>query len=103
MFFFFIAGIQPKEVKPKEQPQKICPFCGINRLTLKRIDHYFTLFFIPLFRVKKGDPFFECPKCGLIDEKRGIVQSIPICPSCKREISPEYKYCPYCGKRLQEV
>jgi len=108
MFFFFIAGIQPRSVTLDKQP-RLCPVCGLNRATLKRMDHYFSLFFIPLFRVKKGEPFLECPSCGPVTEKAGPPLP-PIekkeypskCPSCGREVLPEYRFCPFCGKKINK-
>ncbi len=106
MFFFFIGGIHPKTVTVDKTP-RICPVCGLNRAVLKRTDHYLSIFFIPLFRVKKGEPYLECPTCGPIIQKEGIYgyekeeTAVPICPYCKKEIFPEYKFCPFCGKKLK--
>jgi hypothetical protein len=51
--FFLIAGIQPKIVDV-DAPTRRCPSCGLYQAGLKRQDHYFSIFFLPLFRVKKG-------------------------------------------------
>jgi len=102
MFFFFIGGVQPKTVQLDKNP-RTCPICGLSGAFLKRVDHWITIFFIPLFRIKKGEPFLECPRCGPVfkeevaSERREI---IPICPACGRQLSPEYKFCPFCGKKL---
>ena len=105
MFFFFIGGIQPKTVIV-DKNLRICPKCGLNRATLKRTDHYLTIFFIPLFRLKKGELFLECPSCGpVIMDKgpAGMVDRIYIfkCPACNKEVLPEYRFCPFCGKGLK--
>ncbi|SPF39937.1 hypothetical protein SBDP1_280015 [Syntrophobacter sp. SbD1] len=61
--FFLIGGVQPKSVTVDETP-RICPGCGLAQARLKRVDHYLSLFFIPLFPVKKGDPVLICDRCG---------------------------------------
>ncbi len=103
MFFFFIAGIQPKTVIVDNTP-RICPNCGFNRAILKRTDHYFTLFFIPLFRVQTGKTFLECTYCSSLNreykDQPFIIKHIEQCPKCGKKVSREYKYCPYCGKKL---
>ena len=105
MFFFFIGGIQPRAVTVDKVP-RICPICGLNRAQLKRVDHYISLFFIPLFRIKKGKPFMECPFCGPVMSENDMLyklkeMGIPVCPSCGREILPEYRFCPFCGKKIK--
>jgi rRNA maturation endonuclease Nob1 len=85
--FFFIGGIQPKTVLIDRQARS-CPACGHFEIHQKRVDQYVSLFFIPLFPVKKGIPFSEPP----IRKKR--------CPSCGRKVDPNFTFCPYCGKAL---
>ena len=65
MMFFFIGGIQPRTVR-LEKKMKFCPSCGRHELFLKRTDHYLSLFFIPVFPVKKGVPFLTCENCGSV-------------------------------------
>ena len=104
MFFFFIGGIQPRTVIADKTP-RICPICGLNRAQLKSVDHYISLFYIPLFRIKKGEPFMECPTCGPVMKEDGMHKikemGIPVCPFCGREIFPEYRFCPFCGKKIK--
>ncbi|MBW1787700.1 MAG: zinc-ribbon domain-containing protein, partial [Deltaproteobacteria bacterium] len=57
--FFFIAGVQSKTVTVEDHP-RMCPSCGLYQARLMRVDHYFSAFFIPLFRVKTGTPFVQC-------------------------------------------
>ena len=59
---FLIAGVQPKTRRVDEHPQR-CPACGLARAYTTRVDHYLSLFFIPLFRVKRGEPFLLCNGC----------------------------------------
>ncbi|HDG98820.1 MAG TPA: zinc ribbon domain-containing protein [Desulfobacterales bacterium] len=103
--FFFIGGIQPKTVILDETP-RMCPSCGLYQARLKRLDHYLALFFIPLFRVKKGQPFLECQSCGAISPESGQVsfgtQEMPshTCPYCGKPLEPSYLYCPFCGRKI---
>jgi hypothetical protein len=60
--FFFIAGISPKTKIIDEKPGR-CPACGLHQAYQKRIDHYLSVFFIPLIRVKEGEPFIICERC----------------------------------------
>jgi hypothetical protein len=57
-----IAGVSPK-IKVLDQNPRRCPGCGLNQAYSKRTDHYLSLFFIPIFRVKKGEPFIICDRC----------------------------------------
>jgi rubrerythrin len=101
--FFFIGGIQPKTVTMDRQPRN-CPACGHLKVYLKRIDRYLSIFFIPLFPVKRGTPFLICENCSsTFDEQgRGVeFERMPRerkCPHCGRTtIDPEFSFCPYCG------
>jgi uncharacterized protein with PIN domain len=101
--FIFIGGIQPKTVTLDENPRR-CPACGLYQARLVRVDHYLALFFIPLIRVKKGEPVIQCNRCGNVT-KETVATVTPIgfsktmiCPSCGRRLEKEFKYCPYCGK-----
>jgi hypothetical protein len=103
--FFFIAGIQPKKVNLDSQPRR-CLSCGATQAHLIRIDHYFSAFFIPLIRVKKGEPVLKCGSCGRISDENGNIISTPsrmdskICPACGNAVSPSFQFCPHCGNRL---
>ena len=63
--FFLIGGVQPKTVSVDDTP-RLCPACGLAQARLKRIDHYLSLFFIPLFPVKRGEPVVICDRCGVV-------------------------------------
>lgn len=102
---FLIAGISPKTILVDGKPQ-LCPVCGLARAHYKRIDHYFSLFFIPLFRVKKGEAFVLCDKCEQEVKEFGYGrESFPgdeeaVCRNCGKKFKREFKYCPYCGKAV---
>jgi RNA polymerase subunit RPABC4/transcription elongation factor Spt4 len=103
--FFFIGGIQPKTVTVNKQ-ERSCPICGHFEVYLKRVDHYVSLFFIPIFPVKKGTPFLFCENCNtIIDEHYDSMDinhlaSGTRCPYCGRPVEPDFSFCPYCGKAL---
>ncbi len=104
--FFFIAGIQPKTVELDAQ-SRMCPKCGLYQAQLKRVDHYLSLFFIPLFPVKKGNPFLECRRCAGVFTEAGQPwfensQKAPyLCPACGQPMDTSFRYCPSCGKPLR--
>lgn len=104
--FFFIGGVQPRTVSLDDR-LRMCPSCGLYQARLKRIDHYFALFFIPLFRVKKGTPFLECGRCGTVPGEESGEASRPEperpvrCPSCGHSLEPDFQYCPGCGRRVR--
>ncbi len=52
--FFFIGGVQPKTIT-LDDSRRLCPACGLAQARLKRTDQYLSLFFIPLFPVKRGE------------------------------------------------
>jgi len=103
--FFFIGGIQPKTVTVDKQA-RTCPSCGHVEVYLKRVDHYMSLFFIPLFPVKRGTPFLICENCNTIIDEHGYSTGAerPMrekrCPSCGRKVDPDFIFCPHCGKAL---
>jgi hypothetical protein len=103
--FFFIGGVQPKTVKADRQA-RTCPACSHMSLRLKRVDHYLSLFFIPLFPVKRGIPFLACEDCGATFREDGTswedrhLREKRLCPRCGRPLALDFVYCPYCGKTL---
>ena len=104
--FFFIAGIHPKTVNLDEQP-RLCPSCGLYQARLKRVDSYVSVFFIPVFRVKQGQPFLQCQRCGAISNESGgpfpaSRQGVtPTCPHCGRAVEPAFQFCPFCGGSIK--
>jgi DNA-directed RNA polymerase subunit RPC12/RpoP len=103
--FFFIGGVQPKTVTLTKQT-RVCPNCGHPEICQKRVDHYLSLFFIPLFPVKKGLPFWVCENCTTyFDDQGSLLTSVyrdetKVCPHCGRRAGLDFIYCPYCGKRI---
>ena len=101
--FFFIGGIQPKTVNVNGQ-LRTCPSCGLYQARLRRVDHYLSVFFLPIFRVKKGTPFLECQNCGSISHESGKIwfdtqqKAGHVCPYCGKPLEPSYRFCPFCGK-----
>jgi len=103
--FFFIAGIQPKTVHP-DGLSRMCPSCGLYQASLKRVDHYLSIFFLPVFRVKKGIPFLECKRCGSLSSESGEARfESPKkpdrkCPYCGGILEQAFHFCPFCGKSV---
>jgi RNA polymerase subunit RPABC4/transcription elongation factor Spt4 len=102
--FFLIGGISPREVILDDQP-RLCPVCGLAQARYRRIDHYLNLFFIPLFPVKKGEPFLMCDRCERAVEEMGpeyrqAAGGTETCGRCGRELEPDFRYCPGCGARV---
>ena len=104
--FVFIGGMQPKKVRVDDQAW-VCPKCGLPSARLKRVDHYLSLFFIPLIPIKRGEVFLECERCGKVFEETGGFrqspfqpQPFPLCPKCGRQMKREFQFCPYCGQRI---
>jgi len=102
---FIIAGISPK-IKILDNNPRLCPTCGLAQAYLKRTDNYLSLFFIPLFRVKKGEPFIICDRCENISSNANRPlnlwqeQKAPVCTTCGRAVDKNFQYCPFCGKRI---
>ena len=97
----FIGGIQPKTITVDATP-RMCPSCGLVQARLKRIDSYLSLFFIPLFRVQKGEPFLYCERCqGPVSPVDWQKAASPRCPYCGQSVDREFQFCPYCGERVK--
>jgi transcription elongation factor Elf1 len=103
--FFFIGGIQPRTIRLDKQAWS-CPVCNHTEVHLKRVDHYLSLFFIPLFPVKKGVPFLGCDNCSAVLDERGTPirvkqrSGIANCPYCGRSLEEDFDYCPRCGRKI---
>jgi len=107
--FFFVAGIQPKQIILDETSQP-CPACGLFQARWVRRDYYLSLFFLPLFRVKKGQSVLECPRCGAraSSASTGGFEFSPqtdynkVCPACGKTREQSFRFCPYCGQDLKQ-
>jgi hypothetical protein len=103
--FFFIGGVQPKTVTLDETP-RLCPACGLAQARLKRVDHYLSVFFIPLFPVKRGVPAVICDRCGTVsspDQGFGPPPSRfdkSMCSRCGYPLEATFQFCPTCGSRV---
>jgi hypothetical protein len=105
-FFFFIGGVQPK-IKVLEEPPRRCPRCGLHQAYLKRVDHYLSVFFIPVLKIKTGQPALFCNRCERPADDSGsdLPRSQPStatrsCSYCDRAFPADYTFCPVCGRRL---
>lgn len=103
--FFLIAGVQPR-TRIIDDTRRRCPRCGLHQAVTKRVDHYFSLFFLPLVPVKRGEPFLYCQRCNAVvgagagDLPGSTAQEqSPACRRCGRALDPSYSYCPFCGER----
>jgi DNA-directed RNA polymerase subunit RPC12/RpoP len=74
-----------------------------------RQDHYLSLFFVPLFPVKKGEEFWACTRCenlcsGPEAARHYTSAKNPTrpdaCPKCGHKTHPDFTFCPNCGQRL---
>jgi hypothetical protein len=101
----FIAGISPKTTVLDQNPRR-CPVCGLHQAYYKRIDHYLSLFFIPIFRVKKGEPIVVCDRCEQTVHRSGPdfdqqqTEAAQTCRYCGKNVASDFKYCPQCGKKI---
>ena len=101
---FIIAGISPR-IKVLDGNPRLCPSCGLAQAYLKRADSYLSLFFIPLLRVKKGEPFIMCDRCETVVSELGTPfrtwkdPSPNRCKSCGKPFDQGFIYCPYCGAK----
>jgi ribosomal protein L37E len=70
------------------------------------MDHYLSLFFIPVLRVKKGEPFIMCDRCQRSSPEFETPGNLPfqdnaiVCKYCGKSMNRDFKYCPFCGKQL---
>jgi RNA polymerase subunit RPABC4/transcription elongation factor Spt4 len=103
--FFLIAGIQQK-TKVVDSAQRLCPICGLPQACLKRTDHYLSIFFIPLFPVKRGEVFLVCKNCERLQSRQGqeydagFREAARRCASCGRVIERSFSFCPDCGRKV---
>ena len=100
--FFFIGGIQPRTKRISDDP-RLCPSCGYYGAYLERVDHYLSLFFIPILPVKRGETVLICERCGRIFGEWGKAEETTgnaRCRWCGQKLSEDFTFCPYCGKKI---
>lgn len=116
--FFFIGGVQPKTVE-LGQERRLCQACGLNTCQKVRQDYYLSMFFIPVVPVRRGEPYWQCGRCGQAcgGQVQTTAQATPETPAatqpqasrrpgpaacrfCGGELKQGFKYCPYCGARI---
>lgn len=103
--FLFIGGIQPRTITLDHSP-RLCPSCGLAQARLKRVDDYVSLFFIPVFPLRKGKPVLMCDRCGAVSSPEGPSESLPSrprryeCARCGFHLDESFNYCPRCGNRI---
>ncbi len=106
-FFFFIGGVQPK-IKILDETPRRCPRCGLHQAYLKRMDYYLSVFFIPVLKIKTGQPALICSRCERPADDSGsdLPRSQPGSPAtkscrfCDRNFPADHIFCPICGRRL---
>lgn len=73
-----------------------------------RVDTYLSLFFLPLFPVKRGQEYLECERCGSTWDAKSAPQPTEQttrapdqCPRCQRRLEPHFVWCPHCGQKVR--
>ena len=103
--FLFVAGVQPK-IRVLDDAPRACPSCGRVARRRQRVDHMLSVFFVPLFPVKRGEPFFACTECGAAADGDGDEQRVSEsrrsghCRACGRRLERDFVHCPGCGNRV---
>jgi hypothetical protein len=72
------------------------------------VDHYLSVFFIPIVRVKTGEPMLICNHCERPVSESGPGQfgtqpspsKAKPCRFCGGDFPEDYLFCPLCGRRL---
>jgi hypothetical protein len=101
----FIGGVGPRRKKIESHP-RICSSCGLSQAYIVRMDDYLSLFFIPILRIRKGQLFVECERCGHVTDENGKVYApgkdlrAISCHRCGETLEKKFTYCPYCGAEL---
>jgi len=102
----FIAGVSPKTTVIDQTP-RLCPVCGLAQARLQRVDHYLSIFFIPVFGVKTGEEFIFCNRCDqpVFDSSANATNAqhhfSSSCSRCGGTLEEDHRFCPYCGQPRQ--
>lgn len=124
MFFIGIFGVDTKEKKIKELENFYCKACNREEVgQLIKTYSYFHFFFIPIAKWNENY-YVLCNNCNSIYQiskekckkiERGEEGNISywdlkelknnygkrICKACNNEAEENFKYCPYCGEKLE--
>ena len=92
MFIIFGTRQVARDVRDAPPVRQICPKCSLlSDLILQRISLYFSLFFIPIIPISKGEEVLRCNRCrGMFYPNHNSTQPAPhyeertviICPEC---------------------
>lgn len=125
MFFIAFFGVDHKQKHIGTYNNTVCPSCGaLTRYEIYKSYTYFHIFLIPTFRwnvkyiVKPaccghlfeldpsvGRAFAKNPNTEIRKENMKNIYSgeksiYKYCHDCKKNVHPEYRFCPYCGGKL---
>jgi transcription initiation factor IIE alpha subunit len=64
MLLFVIAGVR-SHTKNLGTATILCPNCGAY-LEIVRNDAWATVFFVPIFRIHRGQRYCKCRRCGVV-------------------------------------
>jgi len=102
MFFFFLFGVGQRVKTLKAIPARLgsinanlyCVNCNKTAYPVAiRRDSWFELFFIPVFRIKKGQAILACDRC------KGPLIEANACPTCGALVEQGDRYCHNCGAK----
>ena len=132
MFFVGIFGIEDKIKKIREDINVRCMGCGFEEATLVKIYSCFHIFFIPVLKWNEKYMIIcnNCGKKYMVEEEDAIkaeevgyiynqklIQldqeeedtfniinggAKPRCSFCGRELESDFRYCPYCGQKIDK-
>lgn len=106
MCYFIICGGYRRYKLEKNPPEPLksainkqnvfyCRNCACFRSgQARRYNTWFHLFFIPIFRCKKGEVFLACSQCRF---PMDVNSSGMRCRNCAALVTFETRFCPSCG------
>jgi hypothetical protein len=108
--FILIFGTRPvkSEVSGGRREMRNCPACGLlSEMREHRLRNFFTLFFIPLIPLGRGQTVMTCSRCGFSCEPQREYFSSPqpsrSAPDAEFEFEEEKTVitCRYCAGKLR--